>query len=310
MSQTLKSDQISLDLSSVQTASAHSNADSVGVVSTPTDDAERTGYSSMSLPLIDVQGLSKRFYLKRTRLFGPHAQLDVLKDIRLVIHEGETVGLVGESGSGKSTIGNCIGGLLSVPSETVYYKGTPLEQLKGSDFKAYRRDVQFIFQSPYESLNHRLTIAELIREPIRIHRLYPTVEEENQAIKQLLEDVGLSTDLWKAYPRQLSGGQCQRVAIARALSIQPKLIICDEAVSALDVSVQATVLNLLEQLKSKYKVSYLFISHDLGVVRAIADRVLVLEKGILVEEGSAYDVFQRPKHPYTKKLLDAFPEDF
>ena len=275
-------------------------------------ESERTLCGSLVAhpPLIEVRSLSKSFTLKRRSLMAAKPILNVLKDIHLSISEGETVGLVGESGSGKSTLGSCIGGLLTVPGNTVFFKGKPLETLRGEAYQTYRKQVQFVFQSPYESLNDRMKVAEIIREPIRIHRLYSTVNEENEAINQLLVDVGLSESVWNSYPRQLSGGQCQRVAIARALSIKPKLIICDEAVSALDVSVQATVLNLLKDIQLKYQVSYLFISHDLGVVRSISDRVLVIEKGRIVEEGSADVIFTDPKHPYTKELLGAIPENF
>lgn len=258
--------------------------------------------------LIEVKHLHKSFPIPGSLLFRRKKHFQVLKDLNLTIYTGETIGLVGESGSGKSTLAECIGGLQSIPANSVYYKGVPLEKLSGDAYKAYRRNVQFVFQSPYDTLNPRMTVAQIIREPMRIQKMFRTKNEEDAAINDLLHDVGLDPSFMHAFPGQLSGGQCQRVAIARALSLKPELIICDEAVSALDVSVQATILNLLQDLKQKYDVSYLFISHDLGVVRSIADRVIVLKNGEIVEEGRTEEVFHHPKESYTKELLAAIPE--
>ncbi|PLR75762.1 peptide ABC transporter substrate-binding protein [Bacillus sp. V3-13] len=258
--------------------------------------------------LIEVKGLSKQFSLRKKPFFRKSSFFEVLKDVSLKIAEGETIGLVGESGSGKSTLGECIGGLQSAPENTIFFRGKALESLAGKEKQEFRRNVQFVFQNPYDTLNPRMNVEQILREPLRIHKLYESKQEENEAITRLLEEVGLGVEFKKYTPGQLSGGQCQRVAIARALSLKPGLIVCDEAVSALDVSVQATIVNLLSKLKQQYHISYLFISHDLGIVRSIADRVIVLEKGRIVENNETDQLFSNPEHPYTKMLLHSIPD--
>ncbi|MFA9560316.1 ABC transporter ATP-binding protein [Evansella sp. AB-rgal1] len=260
---------------------------------------------SKQQPLIKVQQLNKSFTLPKQFFFERRKLLHVLKNINLTIEKGETLGLVGESGSGKSTLGECIGGLQSSPPETIFYDGKPLETLNRDEFKKYRRNVQFVFQDPYDTLNPRLTIEEILLEPMNSQKIFSTKKERIDRAKELMNDVGLSPSFLKSYPRHLSGGQCQRVAIARALSVQPSLLICDEAVSALDLSVQATILNLLMDLQEKYNISNLFISHDLQVVQYISDRVIVMCQGELVETGYVTDIFQHPKHDYTRSLIDS-----
>ncbi|WP_078430510.1 ABC transporter ATP-binding protein [Alkalihalobacterium alkalinitrilicum] len=256
-------------------------------------------------PLIQISGLEKSYPLPRKRLFQKKSQVTILKNINLEINTNETVALVGESGSGKTTLGECIGGLRSIPHSTVYFNGKCINELKKEERTYFRKSVQFVFQNPHSSVNPRMTVYDILREPISIHKLTKTKKEEQEMILQLLEDVGLPSSLLHSKAKNLSGGQCQRLAIARAISLKPPLIICDEAVSALDVSVQATIIQLLQSLQKKYGLSYLFISHDLGVVRAIADRVVVLKNGEIVEEQLSEELFNQPKHSYTKELLSS-----
>lgn len=260
---------------------------------------------SSNPPLIEVKGLSKSFALPRPVLWKPAQALQVLRDIHLTIQEGEIVGLVGESGSGKSTLGECIGGLQTAPPGTIKFRGTSLEQLQGAGLKEYQRSVQYVFQDPVETLNPRYTVEQIIAEPIRTAGLIKQPKDIREAVEQLLQDVGLDAAYMKSRPAQLSGGQCQRVAIARALSTKPALLICDEAVSALDLSVQATILNLLGELRRKYRISQLFISHDLHVVKYLADRVAVIHQGTIVESGHTEHVFKHPEHAYTQSLISS-----
>lgn len=255
-------------------------------------------------PLIEVRGLNKSFPLPKPAPWKPSRTLQVLRDIHLTIGEGEIVGLVGESGSGKSTLGECIGGLQPVPPGTVMFRGTPLERLRGAALKDYQRSVQFVFQEPVETLNPRFTVEQIIAEPIRAAGLMKQ-QHIRKTVALLLQDVGLDAAYLHARPAQLSGGQCQRVAIARALSTKPALLVCDEAVSALDLSVQATILNLLGELRRKYRISQLFISHDLHVVKYLADRVAVIHQGMIVEAGETRQIFQQPEHAYTKTLISS-----
>jgi ABC-type oligopeptide transport system ATPase subunit len=260
---------------------------------------------SISPPLIEVKKLDKSFSVPQPIWWKAKKQLHVLKDIELTIGEGEIVGLVGESGSGKSTLGECIGGLQGVPVGTVFFRGQDVATLSGKSYRAYRRAVQFIFQDPVETLNPRLTVEQIIAEPMIVSGVVKGKKQIQEAVYQLLEDVGLDAVHASAHPARLSGGQCQRVAIARALSVKPSLLICDEAVSALDLSVQATILNLLSELQQKYQISQLFISHDLHVVRYLAHRVAVIHQGSIVEQGQASYVLDNPKHTYTQALVQS-----
>jgi len=256
-------------------------------------------------PLLEVRRLTKSFPISNS-LFGlKKERFEVLKGINLTIHEGEIVGLVGESGSGKSTLGECIGGLQSCPTDSIFFRGKDITKLSKIEYKEYRRSVQFIFQHPAETLNPRLTLYHIIEEPMIVAGIYSTRQERREAVKQLLHDVGLNENLLESHPGRLSGGQAQRVAIARALSVKPKLLICDEAVSSLDLSVQANILNLLADLQKTYQVSQLFISHDLHVVQYLARYVAVIHQGLIVESGVSNEVLQKPKHPYTQSLIES-----
>jgi peptide/nickel transport system ATP-binding protein len=229
-----------------------------------------------------------------------------VEDVSFDLNQGEVLGLVGESGCGKSTISRALMGLQTVESGQVVFDGRDLVHMTASGWRAMRRDVQMIFQDPYSSLNPRLTIGEAIREPLLVHGIVPQKEVESEA-RRLMGLVQLPEDSLQRYPHQFSGGQRQRIGIARALALRPKLIICDESVSALDVSVQAQILNLLKELQAEFRLSYLFISHDLNVVHYMADRVLVMQSGKIVERGNAEEVLKQPQHAYTQRLVAAVP---
>ena len=268
-------------------------------------------------PLLRVRDLDVTYALE-TNIFGKvKKELKAVDGLSFDIYRGETVGLVGESGCGKSTLGRAILQLLQRSSGTIEYDGKSLEHLTPAETKALRRKMQIIFQDPYSSLNPRITIGEAIAEPLKVHHLVQTSntqafkQSNNQAIKEtvlsLMKQVGLEPDWYNRYPHEFSGGQRQRVCIARALILQPELVICDESVSALDVSVQAQVLNLLNDLKEQHGYTYLFITHDLSVVKFLSDRILVMERGKIVEQGPADQLFANPQHPYTQRLLAAIP---
>ena len=261
----------------------------------------------MTVPLISIRGLKKHFGV-RLGAFGERLGLvQALDDFTADIIEGETLSLVGESGCGKSTTGFCVLNLQQPSGGSVIYKGTDLAKLDEDGMRPFRRDLQIVFQDPYSTLNPRMTIGEALAEPILFHGL-ATRAQIPAKLRQLLADVGLSDRFANRYPHELSGGQRQRVAIARALACQPRFIVCDEAISALDVSVQAQILNLLLDLQDKYGLTYLFIAHDLAVVRHISDRIGVMYLGRLAELAPATDLFARPLHPYTRALLSAVPE--
>jgi peptide/nickel transport system ATP-binding protein len=261
----------------------------------------------MTEPLIRITGLKKHFDVALGAFGERAARVHALDDFTADILEGETLSLVGESGCGKSTTGFAILNLQRPSGGTVVYKGTDLAQLDDDAMRPFRRDLQIVFQDPYSTLNPRMTIGEALSEPILFHGL-GTKAEIPAKLNQLLSDVGLSPRFASRYPHELSGGQRQRVAIARALACQPRFIVCDEAISALDVSVQAQILNLLLDLQDKYGLTYLFIAHDLAVVRHISDRVGVMYLGRLAELAPAVDLFANPLHPYTRALLSAVPE--
>jgi peptide/nickel transport system ATP-binding protein len=257
--------------------------------------------------LIRVEGLTKHFHV-RLGAFGERAAVvHALDDVTFDIHAGETLSLVGESGCGKSTTGFSILNLLRPSAGRVIYDGTDLAGLDDTAMRRFRRDLQIVFQDPYSTLNPRMTVGEAVAEPVRFHRLAPRGDIPGR-VAALLGDVGLPARFASRYPHELSGGQRQRVAIARALACEPKFIVCDEAISALDVSIQAQIINLLLDLQEKYDLTYLFIAHDLAVVRHISDRVGVMYLGRLAELGSRDQVFGTPRHPYTKALLSAVPE--
>ena len=224
------------------------------------------------------------------------------------VFPGETLGLVGESGCGKSTLGRSILRLIEPTSGAVSFDNTNLRKLGKKDMREMRRDIQIIFQDPYSSLNPRLTVGDSLMEPLQVHQLYENNTKRKRRVLELLERVNLPPEYFNRYPHEFSGGQRQRIVIARALALQPKFIICDESVSALDVSVQAQVLNLLRELQQEFKLTYIFISHDLSVIKHISDRVMVMNKGEIVETGDPDDIYFHPKNEYTKKLIDSIPK--
>ncbi|MCX8033481.1 MAG: dipeptide ABC transporter ATP-binding protein [Thermoleophilia bacterium] len=257
--------------------------------------------------LLEVSGLKKYFPVGQGILLSRLGKtVKAVDDISFTVEEGETLGLVGESGCGKSTTGRCINRLLEPTAGSIRFAGQDVLKLRGKKLKAYRREVQFIFQDPYASLNPRMTFGEIMAEPLVIHGV-GTRREREARCREMLEIVGLNPEHIHRYPHEFSGGQRQRVGIARALMLRPKMIICDEPVSALDVSIQAQIVNLLEELQREFKLTYLFIAHDLAVVRHICDRVAVMYLGKIVELGGWREVYNTPHHPYTQALLSAAP---
>jgi peptide/nickel transport system ATP-binding protein/oligopeptide transport system ATP-binding protein len=255
------------------------------------------------IPLLKVDGLKKYFPIHRGVLRKIVGHIKAVDGVDLTIYPEQTVALVGESGSGKSTVGRLILKLIDPTEGRLEFEGKDIKKLNKNELESFRKHVQIVFQDPFASLNPRMTILENLGEPLKLHQI-PNPKER---VAMLLEQVGLSPDLMGRYPHAFSGGQQQRICIARALSLSPKLIVLDEAVSSLDVSVQAQVLNLLLDIKKKFGLSYLFISHDLSVVRYIAERVVVMKQGRVVEEQETQMLFKSPKNSYTKALLDAIP---
>ncbi|RXZ83152.1 dipeptide ABC transporter ATP-binding protein [Paenibacillaceae bacterium] len=260
----------------------------------------------MKKELLKVNRLKQYYPIKGGFLGRTVNHVKAVDDISFTIYEGETVSIVGESGCGKSTTGRAIMRLEEPTSGEVFFGGTNLLSLKKSEMLKKRKEVQMIFQDPYASLNPRKTVAQTLEEALEIQNVVPSSERRARAI-ELMEMVGLAAYQADRYPHEFSGGQRQRVGIARALSVNPKLVICDEAVSALDVSIQAQVLNLLKSLQRELKLTYLFISHDLGVVRHISDRIIVMYLGRIVEISDKASLFNNPLHPYTRALLSAIP---
>ena len=264
--------------------------------------------SDLRPKLIEVRNLDVTYTLKKNLFGKPLQTLKGVDGVSFDIMEGETLGLVGESGCGKTTLGRALLRLIDHSAGNISYRGTPIDQLNGKQMRALRPKLQIIFQDPYSSLNPRITIGEAIAEPLKVHRRNLTNQSTpKDTVFELMEQVGLPADWYSRYPHELSGGQRQRVCIARALILQPELVICDESVSALDVSVQAQVLNLLNDLKEHYHYTYLFITHDLSVVHYMADRIIVMQKGKVVESGTPNDLFLRPQTGYTRTLIDAIP---
>ncbi len=258
-------------------------------------------------PLLEVRDLHKSFFT-RMGLFRPDREFKALSGVSFKLYEGETLGLVGESGCGKTTLGNCILQLEDISGGEILYKGQDITKLKSKALRSLRRDIQIIFQDPYSSLNPRLTIGEAIMEPMKVHGLYRSSSGRKEKVMEILARVGLEQEHFSRYPHQFSGGQRQRVGVARAIAMQPKLIVCDESVSALDISVQAQVLNLLNELKENFGFTYIFISHDLSVVKYMSDQLLVMNSGKIEEFGDADKVYRNPQSDYTQKLIDAIPK--
>lgn len=258
-------------------------------------------------PLLQVKNV-KVWFEKSKSLFSKNVDyFKAVNDVSFQLYKGEVLGLVGESGCGKSTLSKSIMGLAPLSGGQVVYKGIDIASASKAEWKKLRKDIQLIFQDPFASLNPRMTVGEMLREPLAIHKIVPPKQIQSE-IERLLDIVQLPASSKHKYPHQFSGGQRQRIGIARALSVRPDLLLCDESVSALDVSVQAQVLNLLKDLQVELGLSYLFISHDLNVVHYISDRIMVMNKGVLVESGNANGVMQQPKDNYTKKLISAIPE--
>ena len=255
--------------------------------------------------ILQVEDLKTYFPVKKG-LFSTKRFVKAVDGVSFVLRRGETLGIVGESGCGKSTLGRTIVRLYEPEAGRILFEGRDVTGISGSDLRQYRRNVQLIFQDPYASLDPRMTIGEIIKEPMVIHGLYDDAGREERA-RELLRIVGLKPDHIRRYPHEFSGGQRQRISIARTLALEPKLIICDEPISALDVSIQAQIINLLIEIQKESGVSYLFIAHDLSMVRHISDRIAVMYLGHIMELGEASDVYHSPRHPYSKALLSAVP---
>jgi len=256
--------------------------------------------------LLEIKDLKKTFSIA-TGLFARPLTLTALEDINFTIRQGETLGIVGESGCGKSTLGRCILQLLSPDEGQVLWLGQDLTKLPAEEMRQRRQDLQIIFQDPLASLNPRMTVGEIIADPLRTLRPELNKTERRARVLKTMESVGLLPEMINRYPHEFSGGQAQRIGIARALITEPKLIVCDEPVSALDVSIQAQILNLLSELKDEFGLTLIFISHNLSVVRHVSDRILVLYLGRIVELASGDEIYDDPKHPYTRALLTAVP---
>jgi oligopeptide transport system ATP-binding protein len=258
-------------------------------------------------PLLEVEGLRKSFPAKRNLLGRVVESTVVTDDVSFTVNKGETLGIVGESGAGKSTIGRQVLRLIEPDAGTIRFDGQNVRELKGKELLKFRRRSQMIFQDPYSSLDPHMTIRDAVGEPLSIHFGIKGADRD-QRVVEMLQRVGMREDQLDKYPREFSGGQLQRIAIARALTLDPDFIVCDEPVAALDVSIQAQVLNLLLDLQAERGLSYIFISHDLSLVRFLAHRVVVMYRGAVVETGTAEELFSDPQHPYTRTLVSAVPD--
>ncbi|WP_430780534.1 ABC transporter ATP-binding protein [Actinoplanes sp. G11-F43] len=254
----------------------------------------------MSDVVLETRGLVKHFPARKSAVRA-------VDGVDLQLRRGETLGVVGESGCGKSTLAKLLVGLEKPTDGSIVVRGQDMTRLKGGDLRRARRNIQMVMQDPYTSLNPRMTVGEIIGEPFAIHPEVVAKDKRRQAVQDLLDTVGLNPDHANRYPHQFSGGQRQRIGIARALALKPEIIVCDEPVSALDVSIQAQVINLLERLQDDFGLSYIFIAHDLSVVRHISDRVAVMYLGKIVEQGHDVAIYDQPTHPYTQALLSAVP---
>jgi oligopeptide/dipeptide ABC transporter ATP-binding protein len=272
------------------------------------DQARRRVPQIAGAPLLELRDLVMHFTVRgEGAVFRAKEKVRAVDGVSLTLHEGQTLGLVGESGCGKSTTGRLITRLLQPTSGQILYKGHDISRLSERELRPYRRELQLIFQDPYSSLNPRHTVGAIIGTPLRVHDIVPKGRELAR-VQELLEVVGLNPEHYNRYPHEFSGGQRQRIGIARALAMQPKVIVADEPVSALDVSIQAQVMNLLGDLRREFGIAFIFIAHDLGVVRQFCDRVAVMYLGRIAESGTRDAVYSAPQHPYTQALLSAVPD--
>jgi len=266
-----------------------------------------TAKTSSGDPILSVRGLKVYFPIHSGKMFVPPIPLKAVDDISFDLYGGETLGVVGESGCGKSTLGRGILQLIEPTAGEVVWQGEHLEGLGAKAMIRYRRDLQIIFQDPLASLNPRMTIGDIIAEPLTVH--YPALNkaERRQRVTEIMEQVGLLPQMINRYPHEFSGGQCQRIGVARAMILKPKLIVCDEPVSALDVSIQAQIINLIQELQQSFGLSLIFISHDLSIVRHISHRIMVLYLGNVMEIADKRSLYDNPRHPYTRALISAVP---
>lgn len=274
---------------------------------TPLQREERLEKLYSQTPLLEVINVEKE-YVSSAGLFGKEIKFKAVDNVSFKIYEGETLGLVGESGCGKSTLGNAILQLDKATAGSILYRGVDLTKLSFKEIRELRKEIQIIFQDPYSSLNPRITVGKAIMEPMQVHKLYKNDKERHEKTIEILNRVGLGEEHFNRYPHEFSGGQRQRIGIARTIALQPKLIVCDESVSALDISVQAQVLNLLNELKENFGFTYIFISHDLAVVKYMSDQILVMNKGKIEEMNEADALYAHPQKEYTQKLIAAIPK--
>ncbi len=272
------------------------------------DLREKLNEMMQTKPLLSVKNLKVHFPIEKNMFGKPKYIVKAVDGVSFDVYQGETLGLVGESGCGKTTLGRAVLRLVEATTGEIIFNGEDIRKLPEERLRQLRKDIQIIFQDPYSSLNPRMTVGETIMEPMRIHKVCQNDKERKEKVIDLLETVNLRADFFNRYPHEFSGGQRQRICIARTLAVEPKFVICDESVSALDVSVQAQVLNLLNSLKEKFNLTYIFVSHDLSVVKFISDRIMVMNEGLIEEIGFGDDIYSKPQREYTKKLITSIPK--